>query len=201
MKLYFSPGACSLASHIGLREVGAKFDLERVDLKTHKTVTGEDFYAINPKGYVPTLALDGGGILTENAAVLPYIADLKPESGLAPQRGTAERYRLFEWLGFIGSEVHKNHKPFFSADASEKEKSAAMEKLRERYKLIEQTLANQPFLLGNRFSVADAYLFVMLTWMTKTGLDMSQWPSLQSFYERVGERDSVKQAREAEKAA
>jgi glutathione S-transferase len=200
MKLYYSPGACSLASHISLREVGAAFDLERVDLKTHKTSKGEDFYAINPKGYVPTLALDQGGILTENVAVLPYIADLKPQSGLAPQRGTAERYRLFEWIGFVGSELHKSHKPFFSPDATDKEKSAASEKLRGRYDFIEKTLQKQPFLMGEHFSVADAYLFVMLVWLPKTGLDLAAWPALKSFHSRIGERPAVQQAREAEKA-
>jgi glutathione S-transferase len=200
MKLYFSPGACSLAAHISLREIGAEFDLDKVDLRAHKTSTGDDFYEINPKGYVPALETDGG-LLTENAAVLPYIADLKPDSGLAPARASAERYKLFEWLGFIGTEVHKSHTPFFSPNATEAEKSSAREKLSRRYDHIEKQLAGKSFLMGERFTVADAYLFVMLIWMSKTGLDSAKWPELKALRQRIGERPAVQAAQQAERAA
>jgi len=134
-------------------------------------------------------------------AVLPYIADLKPESGLAPKRGSAERYRLLEWIGFLGSEIHKNHKPFFNPEATDKEKSAATAKIKERYDLVAKTLEKQPFLMGERFSAADAYLFVMLTWISKTGLVLTTWPALQEFHQKVAGRASVKHAQEMEKSA
>jgi glutathione S-transferase len=198
MKLYFSPGACSLAAHIGLREAGAAFDLEKVDLKTHKTASGRDFYTISPKGYVPALETERG-LLTENFAVLTYVADLKPETGLAPPRGSFERYRLFEWLGFIATEVHKTHKPFFSPDASDQEKSAATQRLNDRYQLVDNMMGTRPYLMGDRFSIADAYLFVMLGWASMAGIDPSKWPAIDGMRGRVAERESVRAAKEAEK--
>lgn len=198
MKLYFSPGACSLAAHIGLREAGVAFDLEKVDLKTHKTASTRDYYTINAKGYVPALDTDKG-LLTENFAVLTYVADLKPDSGLAPPRGSFERYRLFEWLGYIATEIHKTHKPFFNPEATDKEKAAATERLNDRYQYIDNALSNRTYLMGDRFSIADAYLFVMLSWASMAGIDANKWSALSALRGRVAERPAVRAAQEAEK--
>lgn len=200
MKLYFSPGACSLASHIALREAGVDCEMERVDLKSKKTAGGGDFSAINPKGYVPTLQIDHG-TLTENVAVLQYIADLKPQSGLAPARDSFERYRLQEWLAFISAEIHKTYKPYFDPAASEDEKARATQKLAQRLAYVEQQLGSKSFLLGEQFSVADAYLYTILTWLPMAKLDVGRWPALGRYKQRVSERPAVQAAQAAEHAA
>jgi glutathione S-transferase len=188
MKLYFSPGACSLASHIVELEGGLNLDLEKVDLKAHKTAGGADYFGINPKGYVPALQLDDGSLLTENTAVLPYLGD---KTGLMPPEGIA-RYRAMEWIGYISGELHKNFAPLFH-NGSEKEKTEAKDHIVKRLKFIEDRLSDD-WLLGARFTPADAYLFVILRWAKTMHLDLSQMPRLQAFKARVEARPAVKQA-------
>jgi glutathione S-transferase len=199
MKLYFTPGACSLAAHISLQESGVPYVIERVDLKSKKTACGDDFMTINPKGYVPALQFEKG-VLTENVAVLQYIADLKPASHLAPGKESFERYRLVEWLGFISTEVHKGFKAFFTPDASEQEKSRAVEKLKQRLDYIEQRFNGNPFLMGDQFTVADAYLYTVLSWLPKAGIDLAQWPKTKRYHKLIGERSAVQEAQKAEQA-
>jgi glutathione S-transferase len=197
MKLYYTPGACSLHPHITLREAGLPFDLERVDLRAHKTHDGADFYAVNPKGYVPALRLDDGSILTEGAVIDQYVADRKPEAKLIPPAGTIERYHLQEWLNFIASEIHKAFGPLFHSD--EAAKDAARKKVSGRFDLVAKTLASQPYLMGETYTVADAYLYNMLRWTSFTGIDLAQWPTLQAFFARVDARPAVQAALAAEK--
>ena len=198
MKLYFSPGACSLHPHIALREAGIPFDLVRVDLRAHKTHDGKDFFAVNPKGYVPALELDDGSILTEGAVIDQYVADRKPEAKLAPPAGTMERYRLQEWLNFIASEVHKSFGPLFGGAADEL-KQQARDRIGKRFDLIAKELTAHPYLLGDTFSVADGYLYNMLRWTTFTGIDLAKWPALRAFFARVEARPAVQAALAAEK--
>lgn len=201
MKLYYSPSACSFSPHIALREAGLDFELVRVDLKSHTLVAdGRDFTKINPKGYVPVLELDDGSVLTEGPAIVQYIADRKPEAGLAPQVGTFERYRLQEWLGFINSEIHKGFGPLFNPKTPDETKTSARENLSKRLGFVAEHLAKNDFLLGKQFSVADGYLFTVLSWSKWVGIDLGQWPSLVAFAERVGSRPSVKAALAAEAA-
>ena len=197
MKLYFSPGACSLASHIVLRELGVPFETVQVDLRSKKTKAGADFTAVNPKGYVPALELDDGEVLTEGTAVLQYLADLKPAQGLAPLPASFERYRLQEWLGFINSEIHKGFSPLFNPAATDAAKDAAKAQLARRLPIVDAALAKKDYLTG-RFSVADAYLYTVLSWAGKLGVDLTPYPSLAPFLARVGARASVKAARAAE---
>jgi glutathione S-transferase len=200
MKLYFSPHACSFSPHIALREAGLDFELVRVDLATHKLPDGSDFSRINPKGYVPVLELDNGAVLTEGPVIVQYIADLKPESGLAPAAGTFERYRLQEWLGFINSEVHKGFVPLFEPETPDEYKTIARQSLINRLAFLADHLAGNTFLMGKQFTVADGYLFTVLNWCQWTGVDLKQWPSLVAFQERVSGRPSVREARAAEAA-
>jgi glutathione S-transferase len=185
MKLYYSPGACSLAGHIVAAEGGLALELEKVDLKTHTTEGGEDFYAINPKGYVPTLKLDDGSILTENAAVLPFLGD---KTGAMPKSGGMDRYHTMEWIGFISSELHKSFAPLFQGADDE-----AKEKILGRLKLTEGKLSGD-FLMSGKFSPPDAYLFVMLTWCEKMGIDVSALPHLTAFQARMAARPGVQKA-------
>ena len=199
MKLYFSPGACSLSPHIALREAGIEFELERVDMTTRKTATGADFSAINPMGYVPALRLDDGEILTEGAAIVQYIADQLPEAGLAPAAGTLARARLQQHLNFVASELHKAFGPLFNANASVEAKRTAVANVGRRFDHVEGLLADgRAFLLGDRFSVADAYLFVVSNWAKPTGIGLERWPKLAAFLERVAGRDAVQAAMRAE---
>jgi glutathione S-transferase len=198
MKLYFSSGACSLSPHIALREAGVPFTLEKVDLKTHKLADGGDYLAINPKGYVPALQLDDGEILTEGPAIVQYIADRNPQSGLAPAAGTAERYRLAEWLNFITSEIHKSFSPLFSETAAPAWKDAARANIARRLDVIERHLEGRQYLLGERFSVADGYLFTVLNWSGWTKFDLSKWPRVQAYLARVAARPKVREALKAE---
>ncbi len=197
MKLYYAPGACSLSPHIVAEEAGIHLDLEKVDLKTHKTEGGEDFYAVNPKGYVPALKLDDGSILTEGPAIVQYLADQKPASHLAPESGTLPRYKLQEWLTFINSEIHKNFSPLFGA-ASEDVKADAKAKLAKRFDYVNKELAGKDYLIGANFTVADAYLFVMLTWANHLKLDLTPYSNLHAFFARVFARPKVHAAMKAE---
>ena len=200
MKLYFARNACSLSPHIVLREAGLPFELERVDTKTHKTRSGIDFYSINPKGYVPALQLDDGQVLTEGPAIVQYIADLKPESKLAPAPGTMERYRLQEWLNFIGTELHKQFSPLFSATISEQMKQQLKEKIAGRFDYVSKHLEGRQFILGDTFTAADAYLFTIVSWSKFVEIDLSRWPSLKAYIDRVAMRPAVRAALEAERA-
>lgn len=197
MKLYYLPGACSLASHIALREAGLTFDAVKVG-RDKKTADGADFLSINPKGYVPALVLDDGQVLTETPALLPYIADRNPGAGLAPPAGDLQRFRLHEWLTFLNSEVHKNFSPFFNPAATEPTKELAKANLLRRLAWTNEALTGKSFLLGERFTVADAYLFVILNWCQYAGLDLAQWPALKAFHARIAGRPHVQAAMKAE---
>ncbi|POZ63543.1 glutathione transferase GstA [Chromobacterium alticapitis] len=199
MKLYYSSGACSLASHIALSASGLPFTLEKVNLRAnpHTTADGVDYAAINPKGYVPALRLDNGELLTEGAAILQYIADQAPEKQLAPANGTLERYRLQEWLNFIATEVHKNFSPMFFGK-TEEVKDDAWARLQPRLALLQQRLEASPYLLGEPFSVADAYLFTCLCWTQYVQRSLADYPALLAFQKRVAELPAVQQALKAE---
>ncbi len=198
MKLFTRPGTCSLATDIALREAGVTFDLVKVSHHTGKTSEGVDFTTINTKGYVPALLLDNGELLTENAALLQYIADLNPAAQLAPPAGTLERYRLTEWLAYINSEIHKGFSPLFLPNTPEDFKQYARENLTKRVDWLAKHLGSKPFLLGEQFSVADAYLFVVLTWSPHVSFDLTRWPNLLAFQERVSARPHVIEAMTAE---
>ncbi len=200
MKLYYSPGACSFSPHLALREAGLDFELVRVDLSTHKLADGSDFSRINAKGYVPVLELDNGARLTEGPAIVQYIADQKPESGLAPKAGSFERYQLQEWLGFINSELHKGFGALFNPKTPEDYKATARQNLANRLSYVAGHLAKNDYLLGKQFTVADGYLFTVLNWGQWTGVDIKQWPALAAFQERVAARPSVRAAQAAEAA-
>jgi glutathione S-transferase len=193
MKLYYSPGACSLAAHIVADEANLRLQLEKVDLKSHKTENGQDYYRINPKGYVPAIQLDDGSTLTENMAVLNYLADHTAQSLYTPPPGNMDHYRLEEWLGFISSELHKSFGPFFQG-GGEPEKRKAKEKILKRLAYADEQLKAKPFLMGNRMTVADAYLFVMLTWAKKQKFDLERLSNLRAFFARMSERPSVQRA-------
>ena len=198
MKLYFSPGACSLASHIALHEAGVAFEAIKVEGRGQKTAGGEDYSNITAKGYVPAMKLDDGSVLTEGTAILPYVGDLKPASGLAPAAGTMARYRLHEWLGYINSEVHKNFSPFFTPGTTDEQKAAAKTNLSRRLGFIENDLGTRSFLLGDSFTVADAYLFTVLGWLRYVGMGLDQWPQLKAYHGRIAGRPAVQAAMKAE---
>jgi len=226
MKLYYTPGASSLATHIALREAGLAFDMEKVDLREKKTESGKDFYQVSAKGAVPALQLDNGQVLTEGAAVLQYVADQAPDKKLAPEPGNMQRYRLMEWLNLIATELHKNYSPFFNPAMLEPCKAvfrgnlnryydivesrlfnpAMLEpckavfrgNLNRYYDIVESRLSQAAFLLGDTFSVADAYLFTVTRYADFAGLDLSKWPSLQAFQERVNSRPAVLEALKSE---
>ena len=198
MKLYYSPGACSLSPHIVAREAGIEVDLVKVDLKARKLEDGGDYARINAKGYVPALALDDGTLLTEGPAIVQYLADRHPDSGLAPSNGTLERYRLQEWLNFLTSEIHKSFSPLFNPAAAEGWKQAARENIVRRFDLITERLGPNAYLMGERFTVADAYLFTLLNWCQWTGIDLARWPALKDYLARVAGRPKVQEALRAE---
>jgi glutathione S-transferase len=197
MRLYYAPGACSLSPHIVAREAGVPITLEKVDLKTHKTAKGEDYYAINPKGYVPALKLDDGNTLTEGPAIVQYLADQKPEAGLAPPNGTFARYKLQEWLTYINGEIHKAFGPLFAnpPDAVRKE---SVDKINRRFAWVEKDLGDKAFLTGDSFTIADAYFFVMLTWAHLHRIDMTPYPKLEAYFTRVKARPKVLEAMKEE---
>jgi len=198
MKLYYSPGACGLHPQIALREAGLPFELVRVDLRAHKLADGRDYYAINPKGYVPVLELDDGTRVTEGAVIDQYIADRNPSARLLPPSGTLERIRVQEWLHFIGTEIHKQFSPLFNPQLPEADREAQKNKLAGRFDYIEKELADRPYLVGETFTVADGYLFNMLRWTAHTGIDLARWPKLKAYFARIEARPAVKAAIEAE---
>ena len=198
MKLYYFPGACSIAPHIVAREAGIALDLEKVDLGSKRTATGEDYLAVNPKGYVPALRLDDGSVLTEVSALIQYLADRAPASGLIPAAGTLERYRILEWIGYISTEIHKGFGPLWNAKLAPEARAAAVTALSHRLDLVEKVLAGQPFLTGERFTVVDAYLFAVASWAPWVKLDMAPWPKLRDYLARIAARPKVQEALEAE---
>ena len=198
MKLYYTSGACSLSPHIVALEAGITLPLEKIDGKAKRTENGDDFWQINPKGYVPALRLDDGELLTEGPAIVQYLADLKPESGLAPANGTLARYRLQEMLGYINSELHKSYSPLFKPDTPEVTRAERKDYLLRRYQLIEDALSKQPWLLGDHFTAADAYLFTVTNWAKHVDLDLSGLPALLAFQKRVAERPAVQKAMQEE---
>lgn len=191
MKLYYSTGACSLAPHIALEELGLPYTTKRVDLKTHTLADGSDYYAINPKGYVPLLELDDGTRLSEVAVILQYVADRKPGT-LAPAFGSLERYRLMESLNFIATELHKQFSPLWYPTTPDATKEALHAKLATRFDYLAKTLAAQPYLMGDAFTIADAYLFTILNWAPMLKVDLAPWPVLGQYVARVAARPKVR---------
>lgn len=198
MKLYYSPGTCSLSPHIVTQETGLPVSLVKVDLGTHKTADGGDYFQINPKGYVPLLQLDDGSVLTEGVAIVQYLADRVPAANLAPPAGSIERYRLMEWLNFLTSEIHKGFSPLFNSKLSEEAKAVLRERLTNRFDYLSVRLHDNPYLMGDGYTVADAYLFTMLGWCGLTGIDLKKWPVLSAYRERVAARPAVRAAMKAE---
>jgi glutathione S-transferase len=194
MKLYYSTGACSLSPHIVLLEAGLPFTVEKVDLKTKKTAAGIDFLTINTKGAVPALQLDDGRVLTEGPAIVQYLADQKPDSGLAPRAGTFERYQLMEILNYITSELHKGYGPLFNPKISADWKASVLLNLDKKFAWLSGHLGNKTYLMGNTFMVADAYLFTVLRWSDHVGIDLTPWPVLTAYQSRVALRPKVQQA-------
>jgi glutathione S-transferase len=198
MQLYFSPGACSLASHIAAREAGVPIELKRADTKTKKLEDGSDYFAINSKGAVPALRLDNGQVLTEGPVILQYIADQKPESNLAPKAGTLERYRVQEWLNYLTSEVHKTFSPLWNPANDPAVKEYALTNLKKKFDWINAQLAGKKYLTGESFTVADAYLFTLMNWTNGLAIDLTPWPALKEFQARVAARPKVQEAMAAE---
>ena len=198
MKLYFTPGACSLAPHIVLREAGLAFDLEQVDLATKKTKSGADFTQINAKGQVPTLQLDDGQKLTEVAAILQYIADQKSDAGLVPAKPSIERYRVLEWLNFVTAELHKTFSPLFGQNTPEEYKGFTKENIAAKFGYLDRHLAGRQYLMGDTFSAADAYCFTIVNWSNFVGIDLAPWANLKAYMGRVAARPKVHEALKAE---
>jgi len=194
MKLYYSPGACSLSPHIALQEAGLAFEAMRAPTKTHQLADGTDYYTINPLGYVPLLVLDDGTQLREGPAIVQYIADQVPAKQLAPANGTFARYKLQGWLNFIGTELHKGFSPLFTPGMPEEAKTIAKTRLNSRLQWVDGELAKTPYLMGDTFTVADGYLFVVAGWCKHVGIDISALAKLSAFMSRVGERPAVQAA-------
>jgi glutathione S-transferase len=197
MKLYYSPGACSLAPHIALEESGLPYTTTRVDLKSHTLPDGTDFYSINPRGYVPVLELNDGTRLAEAGVILQYIADRKPGT-LAPAFGGIDRYQLMEWVHFIATELHKQFSPLFYPDTPQATQDIQREKIAKRFEHVAKTVATQPYVTGEQFTIADAYLFVMLRWAAGMKVDLSKWPQLKQYMERIAARPAVQAVLAAE---
>jgi len=198
MKLYHSPGACSLSPHIVAREAGLPVTFVKASTKTHRLDDGTDYYTIHPKGYVPLLELDNGERLSEGPVIVQYLADRNPASGLAPAPGTMERYRLQEWLNFITSELHKQFSPMFAANTPAEYKEILKEKIAKRFDWLSGELEGKDYLMGKQFTAADAYLYTILRWTGFVGLDLKRWPVLAAFEARVGSRPKVQEALVAE---
>ncbi len=194
MKLYYTPGVCSMSPHIVLCELGLPHELVKVDLATHMTADGRDYTVINPKGYVPALELDDGQLLTEGPAIVQYLADLKPAAGLLPPAGTIERARVQEWLTFIGTELHKSFSPLFNPNASADWKAAALANIQRRLGYVDKMLTGRDYLTGANFCVADAYLFTVIGWTRFQNIDLAPWPAIAAYQQRVMARPAVQAA-------
>lgn len=199
MKLYYAPQACSMAAHIVLRECGYNFKIEKVDLKTKTTEAGKNYLTINPKGAVPALQLDDGEVLTEVSTILQYLADHAIEAKLIPVAGTRERYRLMEWLNYIATELHKGFAPFFKDNTPAEYKKILIDKLSHHFDYLTEHLAKNMFLMGELFSVADAYLFTILRWSGFVGIELKSWPVLLKYSDHINARASVQATLHAEK--
>jgi glutathione S-transferase len=198
MKLYFAPGACSLSPHIVLREAGFDFDLEQVNNQEKKTKSGLDYWGVNAKGQVPVLELDSGERITEGPVIVQYLADQKPASGLAPVHGSMERVRVQEWLNFTTSEIHKTFGPIFRPTTPDAFKDLSRENLGKRFDWLDKQLAGKQYLTGDKFTVADAYLFTVLRWSTRVNIDLAKWPNLKAYVDRVAARPKVQEAMKVE---
>lgn len=198
MKLYLSPGACSLSVHIALREGGIPHETEQVDLASKTTASGDDYTRINPKGYVPALLLDDGELLTEVPALLDYIAEMRPGAELAPPAGTIGRFRFREWLAFLSSELHKTFSPLFLKAVPDSYKAIARGNLSRRFDFIEGHLSRNDYLLGTRYSAADGFAFTLLRWTPLVGIDPGPWPGIRDYLVRIGKRPAVAAALQAE---
>jgi glutathione S-transferase len=198
MKLYYAPGACSMAPHIVAREAGHTIDLAKVDVPNKKTEDGGDYWKVNFKGYVPTLQLDDGQRLTEVAVICQYLADQKPESGLAPKAGTMERYRMMEWMNFISSEVHKQVGALLNPKYTPEMREIQLATIGRRLKPLDAALAGKQYLMGDNYTAADAYLFTILNWTPRLNIDLSPWPNIKSYFERVGKRPKIQETMKAE---
>jgi len=198
MKLYYSPGACSMAPHIVAREAGYKFELEKVDIPNKKTSDGGDYWAINPKGYVPALQLDDGKVLTEVGVIIQYLADQKPESGLAAKAGSMERYHQMEAVNFAATEVHKQLGALFNPKMTPEMKEVQMGTIERRFNALEKLLAGKQFITGDKFTIADAYLFAVLRWTGPLKVDLGKWPNIKNLLARVGARPAVQETLKAE---
>lgn len=198
MKLYYMPGSCSLSPHIVLRETGANFELEKVSLQDKTTASGGDFTAVNPKGQIPALVLDDGELLTEGPAIVQYLADRDAGTGLAGAPGTMERVRVQEWLSFVSTELHKSYGPMFRPTTPDAYKDLSRENLKTRYDWIDRELGKRPWIAGDCFTVADAYLFTVTRWAPRAGIDTAQWPNLTAYMARVAARPKVQEALKAE---
>lgn len=198
MKLYYYPGACSMAVHIALREAGYEFELDKVDLGAKRTASGEDYNQVNAKGYVPALRLDDGQVLTEDAVLLQYVADHKPEAGLAPPLGSMERYRLMEWLNFTSTEIHKTLGALFNPKITSEWRENQVALFGRRADWLAARLGNKPYLMGDKFTVADAYLFTVLRWCKLHKVDTTRWPVLNDYSVRIAIRPAVVAAMKAE---
>jgi glutathione S-transferase len=198
MKLYYAPGACSQAPHIVAREAGLAIDLAKVEFPSKRTADGEDLYAVNPKGAVPALKLDDGNVLTENAVIMQYLADQAPNSELAIPREGIERYRLLEWVNFIATEIHKGFGPLWNPATPDAYKEATREALAKKFDYLQERIGNGPWILGDRFSIADAYAFAVLNWTRIHAIDIGRWPGLAAYLGRVAARPAVQQTLRAE---
>ena len=198
MKLYYAPGACSLAPHIAAREAGLDIQIEQVDLRAKKTAGGGDYFAINPKGAVPALGLDDGSVLTENAVVLQYIAEQAPGSGLLPPAGSIERWRVLELLNYIATEVHKGFGPLWNPTTPPEVRESTIKVLGKKFDFLQQQLGDRPYLTGETFSIADAYAFAVLSWTGVHKVDFTAWPKLQQYLGRIAERPGALAALRAE---
>ena len=198
MKLYYSPGACSLGPHIALREAGLPVELAKVDLKAKRLEDGSDYKAVNPKGYVPALTIEDGSLLCESAAILQYVADKAPSGRLRPERDTPAYYTYLEWLTFVSSEIHKGFGPLFNPATPAETRAATIAKLNERFALLDKHLAGRPYLNGDSFTAADAYLFTVTNWAGLHKLDLTAYPNLVAYRARVGARPAVQEAMGAE---
>jgi glutathione S-transferase len=198
MKLYYSKGACSQAPHIILHEAGLSHDSAKVDLRAKRLDDGSDYLDINPKGAVPALELDNGEVLTENAVILQYIADQAGAFELLPPPGDLQRYRVLEWVNFVATELHKGFGPLFNPTAGEETKQLARDAIAKKLDFVEHQIGDNPYLLGDKFTLPDAYLFVILGWTTGQGMDLNHWPKLAAFRERMSKRESVREVLEFE---
>lgn len=198
MKLYFAPGACSLAPHIASSELGIPLDLEQVDIREKKTKSGKDYWTINPKGQVPLLEMDNGERLSEVPVILQYLSDQKPAAGLSPAAGSAERYRMLEWLNFVTSEMHKTYGPMFRPTTPDEFKKLSREVIGRRLEWLDKQLAGKHYLMGDKFTLADMYMFVVLRWSPIVGVDLSRYPNVKAYADRVAARPKVAEVLTAE---